>query len=111
MRVLQWLNKRWWKSWGVGVVDPPYDEGLSHNRISLRTAQSHLVKRPVAVSDPKTGTPPIRDRIQHPNHRMDLPVTGQRPDHFANPSATPSSCKRKEHRHVGGTKSSLKQFT
>src|SRR6266852_2501056 len=46
-----------------------------------------LVKDPVAVADPKIGTPPIQNRIQLPNHLTDRRATGKRPDHFAHPVA------------------------
>src|SRR5260370_24281653 len=43
------------------------------------------MKDPVAVPNPKIGTPPIQDRIQLPNPLADRRATGERSDHFAHP--------------------------
>src|ERR1700724_120083 len=40
---------------------------------------------PVAVADPKIGTPPIQDRMQLPNHLSDRGTTWKRSHHFAHP--------------------------
>jgi len=44
-----------------------------------------LVKDPVAVADPKIGTPPIQYRIQLPNHLTDRNANGKRSDYIAHP--------------------------
>src|SRR5713101_9186118 len=44
-----------------------------------------LMEDPVAVPDPKIGTPPIQDRVQLPNHLADRGATGKRSDHLAHP--------------------------
>jgi hypothetical protein len=41
------------------------------------------VKRPVAVADSKVRTPPIQNRVQLPDDRIDRTITGKRPHHFA----------------------------
>src|SRR5271166_6407811 len=44
-----------------------------------------LMEDPVAVADPKIGTPPIQDRMQLPNHLPDRRATAERSHYFAHP--------------------------
>src|SRR5215469_13079103 len=47
----------------------------------------HLMECPVAVADPKIGTPPIQDQIQLLDYYADLPVRRKRSHYFADPLA------------------------
>jgi hypothetical protein len=64
---------------GTLMLTPEPQQQLAPNR------PVHLVKRPVAVADPKVRTPPIQNRVQLPDHRSDHLVTWKRSHHLTHP--------------------------